>query len=510
MKSHPARSYFIYPILEGVKKHIQIFSVYGRNLRRDFFFGLWSFRISLVGIFFLLFFFQCIPVFSQEMLIPEKMVFKGLHKTKETIVRREMAFSARQPLAVKDTAVIFRKCLNNLFNTRLFNTCRYYLDSLKTNDSGMVSANVVFVLQERWYTIPIPLLELADRNFNEWWYDRNRDFRRINAGLTIMQKNVRGRNEDLMLGIQTGFTKKLYFSYFIPYLDKKQIFGVKLQTILLSNKEVAVRSSNNILQYQKDENSFGRERVLSGIQITARKSIYQYHSLDVNYYYSRVSPFVLNLNPDYFLGESFQRYSEIRYSYTLDHRNYRIYATKGWYMQARVSKLGILPTDNFRLWTGQASFSAYLPMGNGFFYASRFDGEIGQSRRLPYLGSRTLGYENRFVRGYERNVMEGNSSFHFRNSLRKKILGKVWEADQITLSQFRRIPLDIYLCPFLDFGGIRNPWVLPENKPLVNTFLLGYGVGLHMVTFYDLVFRTEFTFNRQGGRGLYFSLISDI
>ena len=217
MKSRPARRYFIYPVLEGVKKHIQIFSVYGRNLRRDFFFGLRSLRIFRNGIFFLLFFFQGLPGFSQDMLVPKKIVFKGLHKTKETIVRREMAFSIGQPLSATDTAVFFRKCLNNLFNTRLFNTCRYHLDSVNTNDSGSISAIVVFDLQERWYTIPIPLLELADRNFNEWWYDRNHDFRRINAGLTIMQKNVRGRNEDLMLGIQTGFTKRLNFSYFIGF-----------------------------------------------------------------------------------------------------------------------------------------------------------------------------------------------------------------------------------------------------------------------------------------------------
>lgn len=433
--------------------------------------------------------------------------FQGLKKTRLLVCNRELSFQPGQEIPVSDTARLFQKTRQNLLNTRLFHTCSYRSGFSGTSDS---LTDVTFYLEERWYTIPMPVLELADRNFNEWWYDRGHDWRRVNAGLTVLQKNVRGRNEDLLIGAQTGFTRRLDFSYFIPYLDQKQIFGLKLQAIWLANKEVAVRSVNNRLLFVKDESSFGRERLQTGIQLIARPNIYRYHSLECNYHFYRISDFVRNLNPAYFLGAAFQRYMEIRYTFSMDHRDYRFYANNGWFASVRASRIGILPGDNFSLWSCTGSFSFYKALGASFFWASKLDGEISEDKRLPYLGSRTLGYENRFVRGYERNVLEGNSSAHMRNSLRWKFFSHKWQGGPFQASEFRYFPLDLYLCSFADAGFLRNRFVLPENSRMVNDALFGYGIGLHAVTIYDLVFRMEYTFNRHGGSGLFFSLISDI
>lgn len=476
--------------------------MYGRNLRQFF-----CLCFSLTGFFFLPVFIVCAQnIHAQDFIVVEKVDFIGLKKTKTAIASRELAFRTGQELLVSDTAMLFQRSCQNLLNTRLFHSCSYEA----VTDSIQRKITIRFVLQERWYTNPIPLLELADRNFNEWWYDRNHDFRRINAGLTIYQKNVRGRNEDLVVGAQTGFTRRLDFSYFIPYLDHKQKFGLKVQAIWLGNKEVAVRSMDNRLQYLKDEESFGRERLQLGTQFIYRPNIYRYHSLEFNYHYNRISDFVFGLNPWYFSGADYQRYAEIRYTLTMDHRNYRFYATKGWLASVRLSKIGVLPEDNFSLWSCLASLSVYKALGGSFFWALRIDGELAEDKRLPYLGSRTLGYENRFVRGYERNVLEGNASFHVRNSFRWKFLSKVWKGGPFRADRFRYFPLDLFLTPFADAGYMRNPFALPENQPLLNTALLGYGIGIHAVTVYDLVFRFEYTFNRQGARGWYFSLLSDI
>jgi hypothetical protein len=42
-------------------------------------------------------------------------------------------------------------------------------------------------VNERWYTFPVPIFELSDRNFNEWWQNYNHDFRRVNYGLRLYQ-----------------------------------------------------------------------------------------------------------------------------------------------------------------------------------------------------------------------------------------------------------------------------------------------------------------------------------
>ncbi len=481
-------------------------SVYGRNLRQIF-------RPCLSLQFF---FFSLMLVMNPELaqaqnfVQVEKVDFVGLKKTRISIASRELAFREGQEIAVADTSLLFQNSCRNLMNTRLFHYVTYRMVPEDSVQGAPVKIRLLFYLQERWYTTPIPVLELADRNFNEWWYDRNHDFRRINAGLTLFQKNVRGRNEDLVIGVQTGFTRRLDFSYFIPYLDRRQIFGLKLQAIWLANKEVAVRSEENRLLFVKDEDSYGRERLLTGLQLIARPDIYRYHSLEFNYHYNRISQFIRNQNPGYFLGADFQRYLEMRYTFTMDHRNYRYYATEGWLAGLRLSRIGILPGDNFSLFSFQANYSVYFPLGKRFFWATRLDAEIAEDKRLPYLGSRTLGYENRFVRGYERNVLEGNASAHIRNSLRWKFFTKVWKGGPFRADKYRYFPLDVYLSPFADAGYLRNRFVLPENRRMVNTPLLGYGIGLHAVTVYDLVFRIEYTLNQQGGSGLYFSLLADI
>ncbi|HOY96159.1 MAG TPA: hypothetical protein PK509_10495, partial [Catalimonadaceae bacterium] len=71
-------------------------------------------------------------------------------------------------------------------------------------------------------------------------------------------------------------------------------------------------------------------------------------------------------------------------------------------------------------------------------------------------------------------------------------------------------PVDVYISPFVDAGYVRNAFVLEENKRLINTPLLGYGVGLNFVTFYDVVFRAEYSMTRHGDKGLYLSFLSDI
>ena len=447
---------------------------------------------------------------AQDFIKIDTVILRGLKKTKALVVLRELNFRCGEVMKLSDTAAILHSTRNNLLNTRLFHTCTYQLTSIPESQGKPEKNALTIELQERWYTLPIPVLELADRNFNEWWYDRKHDFRRINAGLTILQKNVRGRNEDFLIGAQTGFTRRLDFSYFIPYLDKRQILGLKVQGIFLGNREVAVRSFSNRLQFVKDENSFGRERIMAGIQLLIRKNINRYHSLECNYHSYKVSDFIFNLNPNYFLGSRFQRYLEFRYTHTLDYRNYRFYATKGWMATFRASRIGVLSTDNFKLWSCTGSISLYRPLTGRFYLATKLDGEIAEDKRLPYLGSRTLGYENRFVRGYERNVLEGNASIHLRNSLRMKVFSQVWNTGFSRSARYNHFPLDAYLVSFFDAGYMYNRFVLPENRLLVNTGLAGFGLGLHIVTVYDLVFRTEYSFNRQGGRGLFFSILSDI
>lgn len=53
------------------------------------------------------------------------------------------------------------------------------------------NAKIKFIIevQENWYLYPNIIFELADRNFNVWWNEYDRSFKRINFGLGAQHVN---------------------------------------------------------------------------------------------------------------------------------------------------------------------------------------------------------------------------------------------------------------------------------------------------------------------------------
>jgi hypothetical protein len=69
--------------------------------------------------------------------------------------------------------------------------------------------------------------------------------------------------------------------------------------------------------------------------------------------------------------------------------------------------------------------------------------------------------------------------------------------------QFETAPFALYLRAYSDAGYVRDNSLNPLNTKLANEFLLGGGLGLDMVTYYDLVFRLEYSINRLQQQGVY-------
>ena len=495
------------PGLERIKKHIGIYLVQGLKLRKPV-----SFREFLCAGFCIVFFILCGEKGqAQSVFTATDIRFEGLKRTKVQIVMRERTFNIGQAILVNDTAQIFRRFTFNVFNTHLFNYAVYSIDSLKIDSLGHSSGIVKVRVSERWYTFPSPIFELADRNFNEWWYDRNHDLRRVNVGIRFVQHNVRGRNEDLVAVVQEGFTRRYELGYSFPYINKAQTMGLKVGASYANNRDVATRTVENRLVYHRDETSFGRQRWSANSELSRRVNIYEYQYLGFAYNYNRISDSTLAKNANYF-GDNrqFQRFFELKFTWVSDHRNLRNFATKGYYITGFAGKIGLAPTDNFRVFTVRLTGAKFLHLAARWFWASKLDAEFSTPAKQPYYGSRAMGYENRFARGYERYVVEGHINTYTRNTLRFKALSKILFLKWLPVKQFQFIPLDIYLTGLCDAGYIVNPLAYPENERLSNTLLVGYGLGINIVTFYDVVFRAEYSLTRQGDKGLYLSFLSDI
>jgi hypothetical protein len=70
-----------------------------------------------------------------------------------------------------------------------------------------------------------------------------------------------------------------------------------------------------------------------------------------------------------------------------------------------------------------------------------------------------------------------------------------------------RIPFRIYATAFTDYGYAYNADF--KANSLVNRMLYSGGFGLDLVTFYDLNFRLDYSFNQLGQNGLFLHIRND-
>jgi outer membrane protein assembly factor BamA len=444
---------------------------------------------------------------QDDFTIVRKILIEGNRRTRASIITREM--SVHEGDTLQNTAIekILKIDQQNITNTNLFITVEVKLG----NQSGN-QADVSVVLKERLYFVALPVFFLADRNFNEWWYDRNRDLKRTIYGLYGRHFNLTGNNDQLRLRAETGFVSFLELSYYKPYIDQAQRTGLGFGAYYSTQKQLAFRTWNDKLQFFQSENRL-RERVGFFATLTHRRGLYQNHNLVVDYVSGRVADSVVVRNENYFLeSQNRLNLASIAYSYVYDKRDNRQYALKGKRFAFSAGHNGLFDKNN--LTTLGTGFWHYIPLGGKFYANYSFRAKTSFPSFQPYylrnaegLG---LGFRGDLVRGYELYVIEAQSFGLARTNLKYQVFDKVLDFSKyLKIRQFNTLPLATYINLFADAGYARNLYPALSNTKLGNKWLAGGGVGLDVVTFYNLVGRINYTFNSIGENRVFFSASRD-
>ncbi len=440
---------------------------------------------------------------------------KGNFRTRDRIILREMGVHAGDTLRrreLTDKLVWDQRKINN---TNLFVTvdvvARNVLPpgeaSLKLYQLSQIDIEVT--LKERWYIFPTPIFELADRNLNEWWYDRGHDLHRVNYGARLDYKNLTGRNDKLSAVAQFGFTRRLSLSYNRPYIDQAQRTGLTIDFSNSTNQEVAYRSYHDKWLYVKSTGEL-RERLGAGVTLTRRQGFYQFHALELRYTRNVIADTVAQLNPDYFGDKQLrQRYLALSYTYSYNRLDNVVYPLQGVLFRASVAKLGLLPTDALNQVELSGSLSRFWSLGAHFYANSSLRGRMGVPVRTPYSNLRGLGNGADFVRGYELYIIDGNRYGLWRSNIRYQLLNTRKELKWLHVRQFSTVPVAAYITAFADMGYVSSSVAEQYQSLLANRMLYGGGVSLDLVTFYNLVMRFSGTINAQGQRGFFFNLARD-
>ena len=426
------------------------------------------------------------------------IMIAGNRTTKEFIVRRELLFAEGDTLQADEAGAVLLRSKENLLNTSLFNYVTINLIDLNDHEK-----QVLVMLEERWYWWPYIIFEQADRNLSAFFNDG--DWKRINYGLMLINNNFRGRAETLKVKFRLGYKKQFQVFYDIPYFTANKRHGLAAQLSFYRQNEVRFATDSCKPQYFRND----KHQVIDNQDLflfyTFRPKYDVRHIITTGYAHANVADTIIALNPDYFGKQTSNiQYFTLSYTFDWDTRDYKFYPLKGHNVTLELGKIGLNLLDNELdgSWYTRLSAYKYFDLGHRFYAGLGGLAKYSPDKPQPYYTERALGYED-YLRGFEYYVVDGQrfvagrafTKFALVPMRIKKIDGWSWD-------EFNKVHYSFYLNLFVDAGYVDDSRI-GTNNYLSNKLLTSAGLGLDMITYYDIVFRLEGTLSRQGKSGVY-------
>ncbi|HEX8333626.1 MAG TPA: POTRA domain-containing protein [Segetibacter sp.] len=439
---------------------------------------------------------------SQVLLIIGDVRVTGYKKTKLYIIQREIPFKTGEYILRNDLEKKIELCRQQLMNTSLFVDVEVKI--------AREQDNIVFidiVTKERWYLFPVPYFKIVDRNLNQWLVEHNASLQRINYGLKFTQYNVSGRNDKFNLWLVNGYTQQFTIRYDNPFIDKKLKSGINFGVSYSRNREInyITDPDSSKQKFYKDENRFLRRNFHVELGYSYRPAIRTRHIFRISYTDDKVDDTVLALNPSYFKEEvNNVKYPSFSYHLYYFNVDYIPYPLKGFMGDAHFYKRDIGKKNNIWELGGKGTYT--IPVFEKSYMQFQAAGVIKLPFKQPYYAQGMFGGSDFFMRGLEYHVIDGVAGGFARATAIRQLLS--WNIKSpIKSKSHDKIPLRIYGKAYSDAGYSYNP---NENKSMLNNKLLKtWGMGVDIVTFYDIVLKIEYSFNQLGKSGLFIHSKSD-
>jgi outer membrane protein assembly factor BamA len=442
------------------------------------------------------------PANGQNFVRVDSIGLTGNKITRDKIILREIVFNTGDYIAREklDSLILWSK--ENLLNTLLFNFVGISKSSSAEDSSGV---NIIVDVIERWYIWPTPILKLADRNFNVWW--QTKDLSRLSYGFYIDWKNFRGRKEHLILKFQWGYDRVVMMQYLVPYLNKKKTLGMGVGIGFSRQKETAFQTVNNKQEFFKEPEAFARQEIYAYGQLLVRKNIYNSHLLELRYDQHQFSDSLIEQNVDFTIDSLNQvRYLSFSYQFKSDHRDFKSYPLKGYYVDFGIVKHGLwgFSSNTLNTFYLTATYRKYWEFHPRIYFATGINGQVSAGLQ-PYFILGGIGYDRDMVRSYEYYLVNAQHFGILKNNVKFALIpNTVRDIPFVRNERFGKIFYALYLNVFLDAGyGVYNQDFGKETNDLQNALLLGYGAGLDFVTYYDVVVRVEFSVNLKNETGVF-------
>jgi outer membrane protein assembly factor BamA len=437
---------------------------------------------------------------NSNYVIVDNIIVKGNKRTKPFIITREMLIKNGDTIAVANLNNILTASKNLVFNTALFITVNVVANATEKNH-----INVIVEVKERWYFFPLPYFKLVDRNFNQWWVEQKRDLNRVNYGLKFIQQNLTGRNDELNFWLITGYSNQLLLRYNVPFIDKKLKHGFNMGIAYASQKEINIGTNNNKQVFFRDTLNFIRTLFRADFTYNYRPDQFWRFAVRASYINDKIADTVVKINPNFFpTGQTVMQYPDVSISGRYLNVDYAPYPTKGLVADAYIYTR-ITNAANSNTMVGIKGMY-FKPVWKNAFMSFYGSANIRFPQTPIFVNNRLFGFGDFQMRGYEPNIMDGQIGIISKNTIHQQI-AKFNIKTGLKAKGYDKIPFRIFFKMYSDFGYAHNKY--PGNSILNNKFLYSGGVGLDILSFYDFVFRIEYSFNQLGNNGLFLNTMND-
>jgi len=421
------------------------------------------------------------------------VIIEGNRRTKPYIILREMTLKTGDIIPAADLENQIEKSRNQVINTSLFIDVKITASD-KTGDIITIKIDV----KERWYLFPVPYFTLIDRNFNQWWVTEHRDLNRINYGIQFTQYNLTGHNDAMSVWLINGYTKQVSLRYNLPFFNKSLKHGFNVGYTYSTQKELNDSTSLNKQVFIKS-NDFLITTNRADITYSYRPDQRWRHYFTLSYTNEYIADTVLIANHNYFPNNKTSlQFLDFTYRFRYLNLDYNRYPTKGYSFEGYIYKRGIDQTTN--LWQAGLSGLYVRPLWNKTFIRLSATAIIKGPTYNYFYNQQLFGYSSFTLRGLEYYVIDGNAGIIGQASLYRQI-GKYTLNTHLKSKNYNQIPFRYFLKLYGDVGYAHNDY--PGNSILNNKLLYTGGIGLDVVSIYDLVLRIEFSYNQLGKGGLY-------
>jgi len=413
-----------------------------------------------------------------------KILIAGNEVTDDDIIRRELTIRENSKLKFSE----LEEDVKRIYRLGLFNK----VDVIPVPTESKDKVDLMFLVEERFYIIPLPQGGFRNGEFSKFW-----------AGLNVRWNNFRGRNETAALSFGIGYEPFVNVSYSVPWIGKhahyfssvsisySKNYNRSLIALNDTTSNMIPSSSDNFANYNfKAEYKLGKY-FAKNFSLSTR---FKYHIIRTTQYEPGRT-----VSPDG--KDNFLTFSV---SGIFDTRNSTEYTLAGSYYSLEYEKFGFGKLFDFNRIGFDTRKFIPIKLGDNYAvtFASRTVGAISFGGTIPTYLYEFFGYD-KLIRGYKKIVFEGENQLGLFNEFRIPVVDPFYIkgesipiAKKISMLKNISYKFGLYATIFFDIGGVWN-----KNDNFFNTkFRNGFGAGFNFILPFGFVGRTDFAFRKEQKR----------